>query len=273
MTRRTYASVAILTLLLSGCTLFRSAGETSAPKATPSASAGVARSSPTPGKPTAVWVLSPLGLNLRDQPNTAANIVTTIAQGTKLQVTDFQSGDPGWYQVQYQGKTGWVAARKFTTTRPQNGYSSSAAGYYFTYPADWNYTANGNDVEVDASGTVSPSPGLNPGAAATPSPAAAGTTRILVHEAGSPGALGQVPSSDGALVARDQIEVFGKTTLKSTYTLNNSPYRTEIDLKLALDSSHAVLLTFQARDSRETGVFDDFLNSFGVSLAPASPGA
>ena len=45
------------------------------------------------------------GINLRDGAGLSANVVTTLAAGTGVQVTDYQSG---WYQVKYSGQTGFV---------------------------------------------------------------------------------------------------------------------------------------------------------------------
>lgn len=45
------------------------------------------------------------GLNMRTGPGTENPIITTLNHGTKLNYTNTQNG---WYQVSYNGRTGWV---------------------------------------------------------------------------------------------------------------------------------------------------------------------
>ena len=47
------------------------------------------------------------GLNMRTEPNTDSTIITTLAEGTVVTVTEEKGG---WYKIEYGGKTGWIKA-------------------------------------------------------------------------------------------------------------------------------------------------------------------
>src|SRR5437870_11939350 len=85
-------------VLLAACSLPGQGGGTA-----PSASPRAASPSPSPSSfLQAIWVLSPIGLNLREGPDRTAKFLATVLQGTQLTATAFSPGDPGWHQVQYQ---------------------------------------------------------------------------------------------------------------------------------------------------------------------------
>jgi hypothetical protein len=247
-------------LLLPGCAL---SGGGQAPSASPAPTHSAAVSSPSPAGPQAVWVLSPIGLNLRETPEKTGKVLASIPQGTQLTASAFNPGDPGWYRVDYQGTTGWIAAKQLVSTHAQLPYGSLGAGYYFLYPATWVVTDRAADVQVDspaAAGTSAPS--------AAPSgapPAAPVGARLYIHEAADLAALNNVPTTPGSIQAQDQIEVYGITTIERRYTLAGGGY--EADVKLQLDKTHSVLMTFRTPDAKDLAIFDEILWSFGVSLA------
>jgi hypothetical protein len=82
------------------------------------------------------------GLNMREEPNTTSKILKTIPNGTKLEATLVQ-GD--WYQVVYDGKTGWVNkkyVKTYTGSEPVTAetlqpYQNTAFGYSLSFPKDW----------------------------------------------------------------------------------------------------------------------------------------
>lgn len=55
-------------------------------------------------------VLSPIGLNVRAQPEKTAHLLGTAAQGTALAVIGYTSDAGGWYQVKGSTVTGWITA-------------------------------------------------------------------------------------------------------------------------------------------------------------------
>lgn len=246
-------------LLLSGCSLLGSQAPPSKASATPSAPVP----SPSPSGPQAVWVLSPIGLNLRDSPDRAGKVLASIPQGTQLTASAFNPTDPGWYKVDYQGTSGWIAAKQLVSTHAQLPYGSLGAGYYFLYPATWTVTDRAADVQVDsptAAGTSAPS--AAPSGAALLPPVGA---RLFIHEASDLASLNNVPTTPGSIQAQDQIEVYGITTIERRYTLAGGGY--EADVKLEMDKTHSVLMTFRSPDAKDFDTFNEILWSFGVSLA------
>src|SRR5207302_1876277 len=131
--------------------------------------------------------------------------------------------------------------------------ASASAGYYFLYPDRWTYVDKGPDVEVDSPGAA---PG-NPAAAspaATPPPSSApggGGPKILVHEAQTSDALGQLPTLSGHQLTSSQVEVYGITTVEHTYSVTDPVYKIEADVKLTMSSDHALLLTLYTADSKD----------------------
>jgi len=51
-------------------------------------------------------------LNMRKGPSTAESIISTIPNGTKVETSSVVSG---WYEVTYNGKTGWVSGQYLTS--------------------------------------------------------------------------------------------------------------------------------------------------------------
>lgn len=82
----------------------------------PTCSNGICIPKPPPGCSFVKTVrLNGLTLNMRAQSTTSSSVVTSIPEGVCLQVlhrTQGQSiqGKTTWYQVQYNGKTGWITA-------------------------------------------------------------------------------------------------------------------------------------------------------------------
>ena len=67
--------------------------------------------SPKPASPVVEvnknWITTPTTLNMRDSSSTAGKVIATIPKGTIL--TSVSEKD-GWYEVSYEGKTGYVSA-------------------------------------------------------------------------------------------------------------------------------------------------------------------
>lgn len=103
-------------------------------------------------KEVKIWTTAEGGLNLRSEPSTDGEVLTTIPADTELTAEEL-AGD--WYKVTYKGKTGWVHkdyVRTFTdeesTTASTEGwekYANTKYGYSTERPADWvarDYGAN-----------------------------------------------------------------------------------------------------------------------------------
>jgi len=246
----------------------------SAPATSPSPSGALIR---------ALWILSPVGLSLRETPEPGGKPLLTIPQGTQVTATEFRAGTPGWYHVSFNGTTGWLADKDIRsippqallTARAQLAYSNTGASYYFLYPATWSVQERGNDVELDG---PPPSGGAPATALATPpsppanAPLQAGVTpaRLTVHFAGTVDQLGNVPTSSGANLDTADFEVGGFTAVKRTFSLSSGGY--EADIKVRYSADHAVLVSLRSPVQQDFDIFVEVLASFGFSLAP-SPAA
>lgn len=263
-------SVGVL-LALAGCSIGQQGNapsNASSPKVSPSPSAPLALN---------LWVLSPVGLKLRDQPATTGKELATVPQGTKLTATAKHAGVPAWYQVAYGGNAGWVAASlpgssppiDLVSIHPQLSFSSSANSYYFLYPADWTVSDRGNDVEAD--GPV-PAGGATPAPLASNSAPQVGVTasRLLLHQAATTAELGNIPTTPGANLDATSVEVGGFTVIDHSYQLNGGGF--EADVKVSWITGKALLITFRTAVQSDLATFHEILESFGFSVPP-SPGA
>ena len=96
----------LILLAVAGCSFGQQSSPPAVSTSSPSPSA-----SPSGPFSLALWVLSPIGLKLRDQPSTSGKELATIPQGAKLTATAQKTGDPPWYQVTYNASSGWVAGK------------------------------------------------------------------------------------------------------------------------------------------------------------------
>src|SRR5258708_29201876 len=92
-------------LLIAGCSF----GQRRASAAISPSAAAVSLSPSNGPLVLGLWVLSPIGVKLRDQPSTSGSQVATIPQGAKLTATVKQGADPVWYKVTYNATPGWIA--------------------------------------------------------------------------------------------------------------------------------------------------------------------
>ena len=267
------ATIPILTLALASCT---SGGTVtysgpSAPATSPSPSGGLIR---------ALWILSPVGLSLRETPEPTGKALVTIPQGTQVTATQFRPGSPGWYHVTFNGVQGWLADKDVHSTPPQAlvtaraqlAYSNPGAAYYFLYPATWNVQERGNDVSLEGPLPAGAPQQSTPTATPSNAPLQAGVTpaRLTVHFAPSVDQLGSVPTSPGANLDTTDFEVGGFTAVKRTFSLANGGY--EADIKVKVGPDHAVMVTLRSPTQADFDIFVEVLESFGFSLAP-SPAA
>lgn len=80
-----------------------------------------------------VYISSEVGLNMRKEPATDAEVLAIIPFGTEIPVLAEQSG---WIQTEYDGKQGWVSA-DYTTTDDPYVYTNNTDGFTLTMDADW----------------------------------------------------------------------------------------------------------------------------------------
>src|SRR5204862_6072965 len=83
-------------VLLAAC----AGGSANAPTPATASAAATARPSPSASfKAGPVWVLTPVGLNMRASPDTSAQRLATLQQGVELDVLDRQPGAQSWLKV------------------------------------------------------------------------------------------------------------------------------------------------------------------------------
>jgi hypothetical protein len=263
--RRALALV-VISFAAASCTPF--GGQTSSSQSTPNSAV-----SPSPSGPLlrALWVLSPVGLNLREQPSFTARALATVPQGTQVTATAFNPTDVGWYQVTFQGQSGWLASKDksttpvqaLVTTHPQLSYANPAAGYYFLYPATWQISDRGVDVEA----IQSPPP--DTGSSPVPGPPQSGQAKMSIHQSQTVSQLPSIPTTPGQSLDQSDFVVGGITAIKHTYNLNGGGL--EGDVKVQYADGRALLITFRGSSQPDLDTFVEILESFGFSVPP--PGA
>jgi len=260
----------LILLATAGCSIGQ---QSAAPTVSPSA----ATPSPSASGPfsLALWVLSPIGLKLRDQPSTTGKELATIPQGTKLTATEQKAGDPAWYQVTYNTTKGWIASKipqssppiDLVSIHPLLSFSSTGNGYYFLYPGSWMVSDKGADVEVDGpapGADASPAPGA---AAATPLPGAPAVPKLIIHQAADLTALPATPTTPGSNIDTTQVDIGGFTVLQRTYQVNGGGI--EADIKVKWATGKALLITFRAPTQKDLDAFHEIVESFGFSIPPS----
>ena len=82
-------------------------------------------------------MLSPIGLNVRAEPDTTAKVLGTAAQGVVLTVLGHTDVAGGWYQVKGATVTGWISGDPSLSAMGEfNPYNS--AQFSALYPATWS---------------------------------------------------------------------------------------------------------------------------------------
>lgn len=108
-------------------------------------------------KEDAIYVNADGGLSLRSDRNANAQRLDLIPNGTKLTATEELDG---WYQVSYNGKTGWVSKQYTTAVAPAVDPTkdwatfSSTAGYKIKYQPGWKAQDYGANDTLKASSLV-----------------------------------------------------------------------------------------------------------------------
>lgn len=202
----------------------------------------------------AVWVLTPLGLNVRSQPATSADRVTTLSQGTRLDVLTTQAvGTATWLQVKNQSGTiqGWVLDDPLLVGHREMSLHLDSARWSILFPATWSYQ-QGNPAAFNA-------------------PASEGGD-LLVQTGATPDGLLKVPTVTGSELKQESpVEVYGVTTFITDYQLNGGGFEYEVRLRW---SDHlAFLFLFQSgrQASPDSTLFRTMLASVIITAPPASP--
>jgi hypothetical protein len=177
---RTVQSVAVIIVLLAvgGGAAFLLSGKLAPKPSQPSTSVSGDKASPTPRQtdctaapaapqpvtqPTAgaapipgpYWVNTPLGVNLRSGPSATAAKVTTLSQGTALQVTGQSSDAAGnrWDSVSVGSQAGWIRSDFVVPTaiKPVSG-----TGFSLMIPSGYSWVTTSGVTDVTRPGADLP---------------------------------------------------------------------------------------------------------------------
>jgi len=217
-----------------------------APAGQPARSPGEASPSPA-GPPRAVWVLSPLGLNVHATPAASGSRVEVAPQGTRLDVVGSRTvGSERWLQVTAAdtGDRGWVLDRPDLVIDQQVSlHVDQASGYSLLFPSGW---------AIGTSGATTTFTGTD--------------ASMLVQTSDDPGRLLTTPIAPGKeLEERGPIEVYGVTTYLTVYRRNGGGF--EYDVKVRFPKTGVgYLFEFEQRTGSrpDTSLFEQLLDSVSV---------
>ena len=195
----------------------------------------------------AVWVISPVGLNMRAAPDLNADRITTLAQSVRLDISEKRMvGSDTWLHGKSEGGNaeGWVLDRPdLVIHRSVSLHVEQSSGYSILFPSEWS-PVTGNPATF--TGPSSPDGGS-----------------MLIQTADDPAKLMPNPISPGHELRQESpIEVYGRTTYITLYKLDAGGY--EYDVKLQFPKSKvAYLFDFKqpGNGNADTSLFKQLLTS------------
>jgi hypothetical protein len=197
-------------------------------------------------------VLSPLGLNIRSDAAVTAARLGTAAQGAVLTVVGHTAQNGGWYKVQGQTVNGWITADPSLTAAGQfQQYQSQDRMFSALYPQAWTF------AESPASVLFHP---------------AAGPQTIVVRNGAHIADFGAAGGSGFTGSGQESVVVCGVTGDLNEYAHNGAPSSTPApgtagplallaQIRLRLDSTHALALDFNYTAATDLDSFSAFYNS------------
>jgi Bacterial SH3 domain len=244
-----------------------SPSRTPPPSSTPTA-VTIVTPSPTPQLVgTTRTVLSHLGLRIHSAPALGSkNVLGGFSQGRTFTVLEYQSGGGGWFRVQGQTLTGWVVADPSLTAEGTFNRFSEANGVTALYPQTWGF-------QQESSGTL-----FVPQQGGTDS--ALLDVRNSLKSFAAPGLPGYTQSSSASVLVCGYTGTLAYYVKATSYTgptpvplpVARQPLYAEI--RLTIDSTHAMLLGFNYESSSQLDVFSALYNSiafpFPLCEAPAA---
>jgi hypothetical protein len=203
---------------------------------------------PTPSLPASVFVLSPIGLNVRETPDPTGTRQATLPRGAQLDVKGLETvRGEAWFKVRTHDSPaveGYVLrSPSLIIERPVETHYDPA-GFSLLYPKEWTVESATPEGRLELK-----------------SPSAA--EGLTVQAADDPGKLAAAPTSAGRAVREEgPLEVYGKTVFATVYRLNSGGYQFEVRLKWAEGRALLFLGQFQSAD---TALYKQLLASVIVS--------
>ena len=209
-----------------------------------------AGATPSPGVPRSVWVLTPLGLNVRSDASTQAPRVTTAPEGTQLDVSESRTVDNQlWLHVKTPaGNEGWVLNDPtLVISVPVYMHIDTALGYRIMFPQSWTITSG------------------NPTSFASPPSDPQGAV-MSVQQAADVSKLLQTPTSAGKEIRQESpIEVYGKTTFMTVYQLSSGGFEYAVKVQWAADRAYLFDYRQVARPQPDASLFKQLLISIAIA--------
>jgi Bacterial SH3 domain len=210
----------------------------------------------TPNTPSnAVWVLTPIGVNVRAAPDINSAKLTVIAQDARLDISETRKvGAQSWLHVKSQSGQveGWVLDSPETVIHREMAQHVEQNAYSNLFPAEWQLNS-GNPATMTA-----PSGGSE-------------QASLLIVASPDPNQLPATPTHPGQELRQEgNLDLYGKPVFLTVYRLNAGGYEFAVKTKC---KSLAYLLDYQqgGRSQPDTSLFKALLSS---AYAPdCAPGA
>lgn len=193
-----------------------------------------------------VWVLSPVGLNMRASPDTSAERLATLQQGVELDVLDRQAGAQTWLKVRGHDSgtvVGWVLDQPDLIIHRAVGlHFDPNQGWSTLFPTEWTLSTSGAQTTFTGSGML--------------------MSVVIGNDISN---LPNTPLSAGQEVRQESpVEIYGKTTYITVYQLNSGGFEYDSSAKF---TNKALLFSFRdtAARSGDTGLFKQLLASVIVT--------
>jgi hypothetical protein len=234
------ASLAVATLQLAACSGGSGNTHTASSAATAVTPKPSASASPDSGS---VWVLTPVGLNMRAQPDATSDRLATVRQGLQLDVLDHQAGAQTWLKVRGHDSgtvVGWVLdSPDLLIHRSVALHFDPNQGWSTLFPTDWTLSTSGSQTTFTGSGQL-----------------------MSAISGNAVANLPNTPLSAGHEVRQESpIEIYGKTTYITVYQLDAGGF--EYDSSAAFGAQKALLFSFRDTSARtsDTALFKQLLAS------------
>lgn len=200
---------------------------------------------PTPtssgGLPASVWVLTPVGLNMRAAPTATAERLAIVARGAQLDVLGSQSsGGQTWLHVRghnSSGSDGWILDEPtLVIHRAVNPHFDSVNGWSLLFPAEWQL-GTGTPTQFSGTGQL-----------------------LQVWWGTDAKSLPAAPGSPGKEV-RDEgpVDVDGRTTFLTVYQLDSGGYEYDDLVKVADNPVRVFEFRFRDSSGGDTSLFKQLL--------------
>jgi len=200
---------------------------------------------PTPTSARMVWVLAPLGLNVRADPSESAGVVASLSQGAQLILVGSQAG---WLRVGSKNGqiNGWVKDDPELVIHRSVAQHADPGGWSILFPGSWALKA-GNPA------TFTAQPG-DPEAAS-----------LLAQTADDPSKLLPAPASRGQAVRQEgPLLVYGKTAYLTVYKLEGGGFELSVVVQLKARLAFLFLYRQSPRAEADTALFRQLLASVVV---------